>query len=136
MTTPFAKCKPLLFATLGVLSTVGVLSLTHVGPTQAQSPGVSLASLVARLNADEATITSQTTTISILRSQEQSDIKNVQNQQKNDEKQEQNDIKDVQTQQKNDEKQQRNDIMNVQSQQANDETKQTTDEATSVRCKP
>ena len=62
MTTPFtktqalAKCRPLLYAAVGVLSTLGVLSLTHVGPAQAQSPGVNLAVLVARLNADDTKI--------------------------------------------------------------------------------
>ncbi len=42
--------------TVGALSTLGALSLTHVGPAQAKSPGVSMASLTARLSADEATI--------------------------------------------------------------------------------
>ena len=42
--------------TIGILSTLGALSLTHIGPVQAQASGDSLASLAARLNADEATI--------------------------------------------------------------------------------
>jgi hypothetical protein len=49
--------RPLGLIGVGVLSTFGALSLTHLGPVQAQSPGVNLATLVARLNADEATIT-------------------------------------------------------------------------------
>ena len=62
MTTPItktqalAKCKPLLYAAVGVLSTLGVLSLAHVAPAQAQGPGVNLAALLARLSADEAVI--------------------------------------------------------------------------------
>ena len=56
MTQALAKCRPLLCATVGVLSTLGVLSLTHLGPAQAQSPGVNLAALVARLNADDTKI--------------------------------------------------------------------------------
>jgi len=56
MTTPItktqalAKCRPLLYAAVGVLSTLGVLSLTHLGPAQAQSPGVNLAALVAQVS--------------------------------------------------------------------------------------
>ena len=42
--------------TVGILSTLGALSLTHIGPVEAQASGDSLASLTARLNADEATI--------------------------------------------------------------------------------
>lgn len=42
--------------TVGVLSTLGALSLTHIGPVQARSANVSLVSLVKRLNADETTI--------------------------------------------------------------------------------
>ena len=64
MTTPFAKFKTPLFAALGVLSTLGVLSLTPGHPAQALGPGVNLAALVAQVNAlttqqaaDEATIT-------------------------------------------------------------------------------
>jgi hypothetical protein len=49
--------RPLGLIGVGVLATFGALSLTHLGPVQAQSPGVNLATLVARLNADEATIT-------------------------------------------------------------------------------
>ena len=41
---------------VGTLSTLGALSLTRIGPVQAKSPGVSMVSLTARLNADEATI--------------------------------------------------------------------------------
>lgn len=55
---------------VGVLSTLGALSFTHVGPAQAQSPGVNLAALVAQVNtlqsklsADEATINSLKTTV-------------------------------------------------------------------------
>ena len=43
MSNAFAKFKPLLTLLIGVLSTLGVLSLTRVGPAQAQSPGVNLA---------------------------------------------------------------------------------------------
>ncbi|MGI4790649.1 MAG: hypothetical protein ACRYFS_17580 [Janthinobacterium lividum] len=48
---------------VGVLSTLGALSLAHLAPAQAQSPGVNLAALVAEVNAlktqqvaDDATI--------------------------------------------------------------------------------
>jgi len=41
---------------IGVLSTLGALSLMHASPAQAAKPGPSLAALAARLNADEATI--------------------------------------------------------------------------------
>lgn len=55
--TPLRRfAQSLGLVTVGVLSTLGALSLTHIGPVQAKSPGVSLASLVKRLNADEATI--------------------------------------------------------------------------------
>ena len=50
------KVKPLLTLAVGFLAALGVLSLTHLGPAQAQSPGVNLAVLVARLNADDAKI--------------------------------------------------------------------------------
>ena len=50
-TQALAKCRPLLYAAVGVLSTLGVLSLTHLGPAQAQSPGVNLAALVAQVSA-------------------------------------------------------------------------------------
>ena len=59
MTTPItkphalAKFKAPLFAAFGFFAAVGVLSVTHLGPAQAQSPGVNLAALVARLNADD-----------------------------------------------------------------------------------
>ena len=35
---------------VGILSTLGALSLTHLGPAQAQSPGVNLAGLVAQVS--------------------------------------------------------------------------------------
>lgn len=64
--------------TVGVLSTLGALSLSHIGPVQAQSPGINLAALVAQVNTlqsklttDESTIASQGTTITSL----QSDVK-------------------------------------------------------------
>ena len=53
MTTPItkphalAKCRPLLTLAVGFLAALGVLSLTHLGPAQAQSPGVNLTALVA-----------------------------------------------------------------------------------------
>ena len=50
------KVKPLLTLAVGFLAALGVLSLAHLGPAQAQSPGVNLAALVARLNADDAKI--------------------------------------------------------------------------------
>ena len=53
-THAFAKFKIPLLAAFGVLSTLGALSLAPGHPAQAQSPGVNLAALVARLNADEA----------------------------------------------------------------------------------
>ena len=56
MTQALAKCRPLLCATVGVLSTLGVLSLTHLGPVQAQSPGVNLAALVAQVNTLKAQV--------------------------------------------------------------------------------
>ena len=52
-THTFARFKAPLFAALGFFAAVGVLSVTHLGPAQAQSPGVNLAALVARLNADD-----------------------------------------------------------------------------------
>lgn len=59
----FAKGKTLLTLAVGFCAAAGVLSLAHVGPAQAQSPGVNLAALVAEVNtlksqvaADEATI--------------------------------------------------------------------------------
>ena len=52
--------------TVGVLSTLGALSLSHVGPAQAQSPGVNLAQLVAHVNALQSTVNSQAATISAL----------------------------------------------------------------------
>ena len=60
------KLKPFGLVTVGVLSTLGALSLTHIGPVQAQSPGVNLAALLARLTADEATIKTQGSTIATL----------------------------------------------------------------------
>ena len=62
MTTPITKTqvltrgKNVLFAALGFFAAVGVLSVTHLGPAQAQGPGVNLAVLVARLNADDTKI--------------------------------------------------------------------------------
>ena len=62
MTTPItkphalAKFKAPLFAAFGFFAAVGVLSVTHLGPAQAQGPGVNLAVLVARLNADDTKI--------------------------------------------------------------------------------
>ncbi len=69
--TPLRRsARSLGLVTVGVLSTLGALSLAHVGPASAQSPGVNLAALVAKVNAlqtqqtaDEATITSQGNTI-------------------------------------------------------------------------
>ena len=55
MSTVTTKLKPLLFASLGVLSTLGVLSLAHTGPAQADNAG-GLPALAARLAADEAKI--------------------------------------------------------------------------------
>ena len=52
--------------TVGVLSTLGALSLSHVGPVQAQSPGVNLAQLVAQVNTLQSTVSSQATTIRAL----------------------------------------------------------------------
>ncbi len=49
--------------TVGVLSTLGALSLTHVGPAQAQPPGVNLAQLVAEVNSLQSTVSSQGITI-------------------------------------------------------------------------
>jgi hypothetical protein len=51
---PLRTLRPLGLVSVGVLATLGALSLTHLGPAQAQSPGVNLTTLVARLNADEA----------------------------------------------------------------------------------
>lgn len=54
--------------TVGVLSTLGALSLTHVGPAQAQSPGVNLAQLVAQVNtlkAQVATLQAKTAPLSL-----------------------------------------------------------------------
>jgi hypothetical protein len=60
--------RPLGLIGVGVLATLGALSLTHLGPVQASaSPGVNLAALVARLNADEAKIASQATAIAQLK---------------------------------------------------------------------
>ena len=59
MTTPItktqalAKFKPLLTLAVGFLAALGVLSLTHTGPAQADNAG-GLPALVARLNADDA----------------------------------------------------------------------------------
>lgn len=51
------QCKTLLTLAVGFFAAVGVLSMTQGHPAQASiSPGVNLAALVARLNADEATI--------------------------------------------------------------------------------
>ena len=62
--------------TIGVLSTLGTLSLSHIGPVLAQSPGVNLAQLVAIVNAlksqqavDEQTITSQHSMITALQAE-------------------------------------------------------------------
>ena len=44
-----------------------MLSLTHLGPAKAQSPGVNLAALVARLSADETTIADQQALITFLK---------------------------------------------------------------------
>jgi hypothetical protein len=51
MNTLFAHTKPLLTFGVGFCAAVGALSLTHLGPVQAQSPGVNLAALVAKVNA-------------------------------------------------------------------------------------
>ena len=50
------KLKPFAFALLGFFAAVGMLSMTRIGPALAQSPGVNLAQLLARLTADEAKI--------------------------------------------------------------------------------
>ena len=52
----FTKLKPLLTLLVGFLAALGVLSLTHVGPAQAQSPGVTLAQLVATVNTLKAQV--------------------------------------------------------------------------------
>ena len=49
----FARFKPLLTLAVGFLAALGVLSLTHLGPAQADNAG-GLPALVARLNADDA----------------------------------------------------------------------------------
>ena len=46
-----SKLKPFFFALVGFFAAVGILSFSHVGPAQAQSPGVNLAALVATVNA-------------------------------------------------------------------------------------
>ena len=57
MTTPITKTqvltrgKNVLFAALGFFAALGVLSVTHLGPAQAQGPGVNLAALVAQVSA-------------------------------------------------------------------------------------
>ena len=66
MSSYLLKLKPFGLVTVGVLSTLGTLSLAHLGPAQAQSPGVNLAALLARLTADEATIKTQGSTIATL----------------------------------------------------------------------
>ena len=90
-----SKIKPLLTLLVGFFAAGGVLSLTHLGPAQAQSPGVNLATLVAQVNSLQSTVSSQATTIANLKSREQTDIKAVQSQ-------EQSDIKAVQDQEKGD----------------------------------
>ena len=50
------KVKPLLTLAVGFLAALGVLSLTHTGPAQAQSPGVNLAALVAQVNTLKAQV--------------------------------------------------------------------------------
>ena len=90
-----SKIKPLLTLLVGFFAAGGVLSLTHLGPAQAQSPGVNLAQLVAQVNSLQSTVSSQATTIANLKSREQTDIKAVQSQ-------EQSDIKAVQDQEKGD----------------------------------
>ncbi len=57
-----------LFA-VGALSALGALSLTHVGPAQAQSHTVTLAALDARVRADEAKINLQSRRIGLLQAQ-------------------------------------------------------------------
>jgi len=66
-THAFARFKAPLFAAFGFFAAVGVLSVTHLGPAQAQSPGVNLAALVARLSADETTIADQQVQITFLK---------------------------------------------------------------------
>ena len=48
--------RPFGFLAVGVLSTLGALSFTHIGPAQAGSSGASLAALAARLKRDEAAL--------------------------------------------------------------------------------
>ena len=61
------KLKSLAFALVGFSAALGTLSLTHIMPAQAQSPGVNLAALVARLSADETTIADQQVQITFLK---------------------------------------------------------------------
>ena len=54
--------------TVGILSTLGALSLTHIGPASAQSPGVNLAQLVAQvgtLKAQVAALRAKTAPLSV-----------------------------------------------------------------------
>ena len=63
MSKTTSKLKPFFFALVGFFAALGVLSFSHVGPAQAQSPGVNLAQLVAQVNALQGTVTSQGNTI-------------------------------------------------------------------------
>jgi hypothetical protein len=58
--------RPLGLIGVGVLSTFGALSLTHLGPVQAQSPGVNLATLVASVNTLKSQLASDEATIALL----------------------------------------------------------------------
>jgi hypothetical protein len=60
--------RPLGLIGVGVLSTLGALSLTHLGPVQAQSPGVNLTQLVAQvstLKAQVAVLQAKTAPLSV-----------------------------------------------------------------------
>jgi hypothetical protein len=70
LSTLHRTARSLGLLSVGVLSTLGALSLAHIGPASAQSPGVNLAQIVATVGAlktqqvnDEKTIASQGNTI-------------------------------------------------------------------------
>ena len=53
--------------TVGVLSTLGALSLSHIGPVQAQSPGINLPALIAQVNSLQTRLTADEATIATLK---------------------------------------------------------------------